>query len=157
INLTGWSIQYASAASGSWQITPLSGSLAPGQYYLIQEDSGATGSPLPTPDATGTVAMSSTAGKVALVHTTSALSRTSPVGASVIASVGYGSTGNCFEGAGPTAAPSSTTAILRASQGCTDTTNNAADFATSTPTPRNTASPTNVCGAPTNPTGTGAA
>ncbi len=158
VSLIGLSVQYASATSGSWQVTSLSGSLAPGQYYLIQEDSNImNGAPLPTPDATGTIAMSSTAGKVALVNSTIALSGTCPFGANVIDFVGYGSTANCFEGAGPTSAPSSTTAILRASQGCTDTTNNAADFATSAPTPRNTASPKNVCGAPTNPTGTGAA
>ncbi len=37
-------------------------------YYLVQEAPGAGGTtPLPTPDATGTIAMSGTAGKVALV------------------------------------------------------------------------------------------
>src|SRR5690242_21740643 len=37
VNLTGWSVQYASAAGTTWQVTPLNGSLAPGQYFLIQE------------------------------------------------------------------------------------------------------------------------
>src|SRR6266581_4578400 len=36
----GWSVQYSSAAGTSWQVTNLSGSIAPGQYYLIQESQG---------------------------------------------------------------------------------------------------------------------
>ena len=36
VDLTGWSVQYNSAAgTGAWQVTNLSGSLAPGQYYLV--------------------------------------------------------------------------------------------------------------------------
>jgi HYR domain/Lamin Tail Domain len=34
VSLTGWSLQYTSAAGTTWQVTPLSGSIAPGQYYL---------------------------------------------------------------------------------------------------------------------------
>src|SRR5438105_43545 len=57
-NLAGWSVQYASTTGTSWQVTPLSGSLAPGAHYLIQEAQGAGGSAsLPTPDATGTIPM----------------------------------------------------------------------------------------------------
>src|SRR5215471_9639364 len=59
VDLTGWSVQYASATgtgnfgSATNLITPLSGSIAPGQYVLIQEASNAAvGSPLPTPDIT---------------------------------------------------------------------------------------------------------
>src|SRR6478736_795127 len=37
VSLNGWSVQYASAAGTTWQVTALSGSLAPGQYFLIQE------------------------------------------------------------------------------------------------------------------------
>lgn len=35
VSLNGWSVQYASAAGSAWQVTPLSGVLQPGQYYLI--------------------------------------------------------------------------------------------------------------------------
>ena len=51
---------------------------------------------------------------------------------------------NFFEGA---AAPATTnsTAILRLGNGCTETDNNASDFAAGAPTPRNTASPLNPC------------
>src|SRR6266540_2872800 len=45
----------------------------------------------------------------------------------------------------PAPAPSNTTADLRGAAGCADTNNNAADFATGTPTPRNTATPPNFC------------
>src|SRR5687768_7137249 len=41
VDLTGWSVQYASAASTSWQATPLSGSLPPGRSYLVQLASAA--------------------------------------------------------------------------------------------------------------------
>src|SRR5215813_12366677 len=43
VSLTGWSVQYASAAGTTWQVTNLSGSLPPGQYYLVQESQGAGG------------------------------------------------------------------------------------------------------------------
>src|SRR5689334_5245059 len=58
-SLNGWSVQYASAAGTSWQVTSLPNfSLAPGQYFLVQEGAGANGQlTLPTPDATGSIAM----------------------------------------------------------------------------------------------------
>lgn len=145
VSLDGWSLQYASAAGSSWQVTALSGSIGPGGYYLVKQADGAGGSVnLPTPDATGTTAMSGTAGKVALSNTGSALSGTCPTGN--IDFVGYGGNANCAEGSSPTAAPSNTLAVLRAGNGCEDTNNNAADFATGTPQPRNSASSPLVCG-----------
>ena len=75
IDLSGYSVQYHSgSATGAWQATPLSGSLAPGALYLVQESQGAGGTTaLPTPDATGTIALSATSGTVALVSSTTAL------------------------------------------------------------------------------------
>src|SRR5687768_8466051 len=68
LDLTGWSVQYASAAGTTWQVTPLTGTIPAGGFYLVQEAAGAGGStPLPTPDASGSIAMSASAGKVALV------------------------------------------------------------------------------------------
>lgn len=146
VDLTGWSVQYTSATGSTWQVTNISGTLQPGQYYLIQEASNAAvGSPLPTPDATGTIVMAAGAGKVALVNTTSPLSGVCPSGAGIMDFVGYGTTANCFEGSGPAPAPSATTSDHRANGGCTDTNNNAADFFSATPTPRNTSSPLNNC------------
>src|SRR5438128_3579467 len=145
VALTGWSVQYSSAAGGSWQVTALNGSLDPGQYYLIQEAQGAGGTTnLPAPNATGTIAMSATAGKVALVNAGGALSGTCPVGANIIDFVGYGtgaSGANCFEGAAAAPTLSNTTANLRGGAGSVDTDNNNLDFATGTPNPRNSTPP----------------
>lgn len=138
VSLAGWSVQYASATGLTWQVTALSGSIAPGGYYLIQQAAGAGGTtPLPTPDATGSIAMSATAGKVALVNVTTALSGACPTGAAIVDFVGFGSTANCFEGSGPTPAPSNTTAVLRKDGGNQDTNDNANDFETGAPNPRN--------------------
>src|SRR2546422_4425254 len=114
VELTGWSVQYASSAGTTWQGTNLSGTLQPGQYYLIQEAPGAGGSTnLPTPDATGMVNMSATGGKVALVNATTLLSGSGcPFAASVLDFVGYGGA-NCFE-TSATPALTNTTAALRA-------------------------------------------
>src|SRR5215216_229796 len=69
VDLTGWSVQYLPAsptATSLWQVTPLAGALQAGRRYLVQEAAGAGGTtPLPTPDATGSIAMSATAGTVA--------------------------------------------------------------------------------------------
>jgi len=160
IDITGWAIQYASSTGTSWQKTDLSAMLAPGKYYLIQQSSGgATGAPLPTPDATGTIAMAATAGKVVLTNNNTLIvsGTTCPSGASVVDIAGYGSGTNCFEGTGPTPAISATTAAVRAANGCTETDNNAADFTAGAVNPRNNALPVVVCGATTNPTGAGAA
>ncbi|HIJ88655.1 MAG TPA: DNRLRE domain-containing protein [Desulfuromonadales bacterium] len=150
VSLNGWSVQYASATGTSWAVTPLTNvTLQPGQYYLIQEAAGAstTAINLPTPDATGTIAMSGTAGKVALVTSTTALTcgATCATNAAVRDYVGFGTTANNFEGTGPTPAPSNTTAVLRAGNGCSDTDNNNVDFAAGAPTPRNSATALNAC------------
>lgn len=138
VDLTDWSMQYASAAGSSWQVTTLSGSIAPGGYYLIQQAVGSGGTtPLPPPDATGATAMSATAGKVALVSNATTLTGSCPTGDAIVDFVGYGATANCFEGTGPTPAPSNTTAVLRLDNGNQDTDDNAADFETGAPNPRN--------------------
>jgi hypothetical protein len=153
VDLTGWSVQYASATGTSWtnKTNLTSIILAPGQYYLIQEAGGTNGVNLPTPDVTGTIAMSATAGKVALVNNSVSLTGSCPSGSNIIDFVGFGTTANCYEGTGPTPAPSNTTSVLRASNGCTDSNNNSTDFSSGAPYPRNTSSPLNVCsgGAPT--------
>lgn len=149
IELEGWSVQYAAATGSTWQATALSGSIDPGGYYLIQQAAGGGGTlPLPAPDAAGNIAMAATAGKVALVASTTTLAGACPDDPNLIDFAGYGSTANCFEGSGPTPGPSNTTAALRDNGGCSDTDDNAADFSSGAPTPRNTASPTHSC-APT--------
>ena len=143
VQLDGWSVQYASAAGTSWSVTSLSGTIAKGGYYLIQEAAGTAGTvSLPTPDATGTTAMSASAGKVALVNSTTALTGSGcPPGSSLIDFVGFGSTASCSEGTGPTPTLTNTTAALRADFGNQDTNDNKADFSSVAPSPRNSSSP----------------
>ncbi len=136
-SVVGWSVQYNSAAgTGTWQVTPLNGSVPAGRHYLIQEAQGNGGTlPLPDPDATGNIAMSSTSGKVALVASTTPLSGACPSSAAILDVVGYGPTASCFEGS-PTPVLSNTTAALRKGDGATDTDNNLADFTIGAPNPR---------------------
>lgn len=147
VSLTGKSVQYASSTGTSWAVTPLSGSVPAGGYYLVQEAAGAGGStPLPTPDASGSIAMSGTNAKIALVNSTSALACGTDCDRSsnVVDFVGYGSA-NDFEGSGAAPTLSNTTAALRNAAGCTDTDKNSADFVAGSPAPRNSASPTHLC------------
>jgi predicted extracellular nuclease len=134
VDLSGWSVQYASAGGSSWQRTSLSGTLAAGDTYLIQEAAGNGGTlDLNSPDAVGTIGMSGTSGKVALVDTTTALTGSCPLDGAVDL-VGYGSA-NCSEHA-PTPALSNTTAALRKDSGAQDTDDNSADFTIGEPSPR---------------------
>ena len=140
VDLTGWSVQYASSTGTTWNgRTNLSGSIPAGGFYLIQQAQGAGGTvDLPTPDATGTIAMAGTAGKVALSRSTTALTGACPTAdANVVDFVGFGSAANCFEGSAPTGTLSNTTAALRGGDGSIDTNNNGADFAVGAPNPRN--------------------
>jgi len=137
----------AAAGTGTWSATTLTSSIAPGKYYLVQEVAGAGGTTnLPTPDATGTINLAATAGKVALVSSTTALSGACPT-ANVVDEVGYGSTATCFEGTGPAPAPSSNNlqSASRNNAGCADTDQNASDFTAATANPRNTSTAANQC------------
>jgi len=145
VSLAGMSVQYAATTGSTWSTTALPAvTLAPGQYFLVQESGGANGAALPAADATGTISMAAGAGKVALSATTTALAGSCPSG--LVDFVGYGTGTNCFEGSGPTATISTTLAAFRAVHGCTDTDANSSDFATGTPAPRNTAAPLAPCG-----------
>ena len=140
VNLSGWSVQYASAGGGTWQVTQLNGAIAPGARYLVQEGAGAgNGVPLPTPHATGTIPMSATAGKVALVTNQTALTgvcgTTCNAAAAVRDYVGYGTAATNFEGSGPTPTLSNTSAALRNGGGTVDTDDNSADFTVGAPAP----------------------
>lgn len=149
-SLSGLSIQYTSATStGTWTgvFALPAASIPAGGYYLVQmSNTGANGVALPTVDATATpaIAMSATAGKVAIINGTTAVTGCIT---NAIDLVGYGTTANCSEGGAPTPAPSATLAIFRANNGCTDTDNNGADFASAAPAPRNSATAIFACGA----------
>ena len=154
VDLASWTVQYSTAAGTSWQTTALAGTIAPGRYYLVQLASNAdVGAALPSADATGTSNLGATGGKVALVRGTTALTCGASAGSCSAVGivedlVGYGDATD-FEGAGSAAAPSNTTAAVRANAGCTDTGDNATDFTAATPLPRNSASAARPCaGAP---------
>jgi DNA/RNA endonuclease G (NUC1) len=155
VSVTGWTVQYASSGGNSWQKTTLTGTIEPGRFQLIQEAAGTGGTvPLPTPDATGSIALSATAGKVALVRNGTSLACGStavpcmpPMLVDVADLVGFGSGTTLYEGTtGPTPAPSNTRAVVRKNGGCIDTDNNATDFATTDNlSPRNSATATLDC------------
>jgi uncharacterized protein len=146
VDLGTWSVQYASSVGSTWSRTNLTGTLQPGAYYLIQQAQGAGGTtPLPAPDASGTTAMSATAGKVALVsnQVTLACSPGCISSPAVVDFIGYGGA-NEYEGSpGPTL--SNITAAIRGGAGCTETDDNAADFIAAAPNPRNSSGPIAVC------------
>jgi len=113
------------------------------------------GDPLPPADANGTINLAGASGKVVLVTGTESLgcnggsTPCSPAQLDrVVDLVGYGSA-NFSEGsaAAPTLS-NSTAAALRLEAGCVDTDDNAADFRTGTPSPRNTSTATAECGVP---------
>lgn len=157
VSLGGWTIQYASAAGTTWQATALSGSVPAGGSYLVQlASAAAVGAPLPTPDATGTTNLANSGGKIALVRDATLLTCGASAGScsaspQVADVVGWGSASD-YEGQGAAPALANTSAAARDAGGCTDTDDNAADFATATPAPRNSASAVAPCGT-TPPTG----
>ncbi|WP_261664547.1 ExeM/NucH family extracellular endonuclease [Deinococcus sp. Marseille-Q6407] len=132
VNLGGYSVQYAAAGGSNWAAMPLNSyDLAPGQYYLVQQAKGAGGTqPLPTPDASGALALAGAAGQVALVEGTAKIA--GPADASVRDYVPFSGLG-------------STTSASRLNGGCANTGVYADDFQAGAVTPRNTASPLNVC------------
>jgi endonuclease G len=161
VSVAGWSVQYASAAGNTWQVTSIAtGSIQPGQHFFIQENAGTGNTATPTPDVTGGISMSGTQGKVALVTNTTALTCGSTNNCTSVATVkdfiGYGAASS-FEGSGPAPGLTITTAALRSSNGCVDSDSNASDLIAGTPNPRNTASALTGCTGATNPAGAGTA
>jgi hypothetical protein len=151
VDLSGWSVQYATAGGAAWSPTPLAGTLAPGRRYLVQFASGgAVGLALPAPDAADTTNLSTSGGKVALVHAATALTCGASAGScSAVAAVrdllGYGTATDYESAAAP--ALSNTTAATRAGGGCTDTDANAADFTAEAAAPHNSAAAAASCAA----------
>ncbi len=141
VNVSNWSVQYAGATAAAWEVASLSafGSLQPGKYILIaMSPPGAVGSSLPTPNVSApAVLMSGTAGKVALVNNSTALTTACPAASAYVDFVGYGGA-NCFETT-PTANLSSISSAQRKTNGCIETDNNSNDFTVATPAPRNNA------------------
>ncbi|HEX6083320.1 MAG TPA: lamin tail domain-containing protein [Thermoanaerobaculia bacterium] len=162
VTLTNWSVQYAAQTGTSWQVTTVNATIPAGGYLLVGQAGNANGvSTLPAPvDVTGTISMSATSAKVALVNTNTALTgrcgngATLTLPASVVDFVGYGTGADCNDagattgGAGNAPAPSTTNATFRAAGGCTDTDSNSADFAAAAAAPRNSATTPAPCAGP---------
>jgi predicted extracellular nuclease len=149
VTAVGWSVQYGSATStAAWSGKSAlpTFTIEPGQYVLIQQQSGgANGALLPTPSLVPSAGFnaSATTGKVALVSDNVTLSGATPATANVVDLLGFGSA-NGYEGA-LAPAPSATLALFRKNNGCTDTDTNSADFATGAPAPRTSDSARNAC------------
>lgn len=145
VNLSTWSVQYATATGTTWQKTNLTGTIPAYGYYLIQQASGGVnGVALPTPDDTGVIGMSTTAGKVLLRNnqTTITGGTSCPIpDATIIDFVGYGATANCFEGAGPTGTNLTSSTSAQRTQESDD---NDPDFIEATPNARNSSSASNL-------------
>ena len=137
-DLSGWSVQYASATGLSWSKIDLAGSIAAHGFYLVKAASGGSvGIEVPTADATGGINMNATTGKLALVNSTTLLVGTTPFsGTTVVDAVGYGTTASNWEGFGRAPAPSNTTAIMRVVLGL-DGDDNQLDFIARVPVAHN--------------------
>jgi predicted extracellular nuclease len=135
VDLASYSVQYHSkSATGTWQLTALTGTLAPGARYLVAEGKGAGGTaPLPTPDVVGTIAMSATDGTVALVDGQAALTcaDSAACAAASVDLVGFGAAA-LSEGS-PASGASNADSVQRTPASDTDA--NSVDFSFATPTP----------------------
>jgi predicted extracellular nuclease len=136
VSVDGMSVQYRSTSNTGFGLTPLGGTIPAGGHYLVQEAAGAGGTEaLPTPDATGSIAMGATGGIAMLVQGTALVTATTGGGAqpaAVVDLVGWG-TASAYETA---AAPATTNTTSVARLGG-DTDDNAADFAAGAPKPEN--------------------
>ena len=155
VDVTGWSVQYASAAgTGNFAangVSTLSGSIGAGRYLLVRLAT-TTGTAL-SADVIGnnSTNLSNSNGKVVLSNQSAGLAcnggstSCAALASQIVDLVGYG-TANFFEGSGAAPALTGSTALFRAAAGCTDSGSNVADFTTGAPAPRNSSSPANVCG-----------
>ena len=155
VDMSGWSVQ--AEWLGDWEVIPLTGTLQPGQFFLIQvyerqPGTTNTGAPLPTPDLIAQASgggfnnpdstwLSGSQGGVALMSNTLQIaSDTCPDSdPALLDLVAWGSTIlTC--GTNITNAPSQSNflALFRKNGGCADTGSSIADFELKTPNPRNT-------------------
>ena len=152
VDISGYSVQYASATSATWAVCaiPAGTTLAPGKYFLIKLAGSTVGIALPTPDldTASTINLSGTNGKVALVNNSTALTGAA-VTTGYVDLLGYGSTATSFETAlFPTTGTNNTISFQRGNNGCTETNNNSTDFGLAAVNPRNSAVAAYSCTAP---------
>ncbi len=146
VDITGWSLQYASATGSGWDFNkqPLAGTIAPGEYYLISLASGsqrcapADGERQRRFDQHGRGKREDRAGRQlrGVGRHLSEIQRPSE-GPGWIRKRQL--PGGFSNGPGTGGATTNTTAILRKLGGATDTDQNGNDFAIGAPNPRRTA------------------
>jgi 5'-nucleotidase len=147
IDVSGWSVQYKSSAGTSIagaNVVPLGDhQIEPGTSFLVQgAGNGTATTPLPTPDVVSTGlnpgGSATGGGVIALSRASTALAASTPAAMlgdpNLVDLVGYGNA-NTFEGTAEPAGGYSITASLARADAGTDTDDNAADFASSSPTP----------------------
>lgn len=139
VNISGWSLQYATASGLAWTVAPLAGVVPANGRYLIVLNTGSVGQTIPSGDSVHpSINLSSTSGKIALVNRTQELSGSSPIGQlGLMDFVGYGFS-NAALGS-PAASPPTTSALTRAAGGVSDNGDNSKDFVLAPPAPRNSA------------------
>ena len=126
VDVSGWVVQYYSATGGAGGKATLVNSIPAHRTFLVRmaTNIASTASPLPTPDATGSAAMSGTDGRVDL----------RAAGTTVIDQLGYGS---AIPSVGYSAPSLSNTVSATRNAPCVDTDDNATDFRATDPTPEN--------------------
>src|SRR5438876_7325508 len=146
-SLSGWSIQYAAEGQNTWQAFPLSGSIEPGQYYLIRTTTLTGNVTLPQPDLTISLNLPMNVGKLIVGNDSIPFDTGCPSDTTrIVDPVGYGPT-NCYESQPLTApAAADSVAYVRKGGGCRDTDSNFSDFSKVTPLFRSTGSFRNLCG-----------
>ncbi|MGH8962060.1 MAG: endonuclease/exonuclease/phosphatase family protein [Jatrophihabitantaceae bacterium] len=139
-SVEGWSVQYLSAtpnASSQWSVTVLTGTVTGGALYLIGEGAGnGGGDPLPPTQATGSLAMSGSAGTVALANSATPLTCLTAADCaadpSVVDLVGYG---GAVVHEGTASAPGTSNTMSAQRTADPDTDQNGTDFTVAAPTP----------------------
>ncbi|MFE5212854.1 lamin tail domain-containing protein [Streptomyces sp. NPDC056600] len=142
VDLSGYSVQYlpgSPSATSRWSVTRVTGSIAAGGRYLIAEAQGTGGTTaLPTPDASGSIAMSGTSGTVALVAGTDELACKTAADCAtderIVDLVGFGTA--AVRETSPVTGASNTASVARAAS-LADTDDNSADLTAGAPTPVN--------------------
>ena len=147
ISLANYSVQYAGATSYTWQAQPINNTIPAGGFLLIQlAGNGTVGVPLPNADVIGSMNLSATTGKVALVDTVNTLFGSGMGDSTVIDLVGYGPTTSGYE-TNPGPALTSKKCLVRISGACSTSGDNSVDFiASNSFVPQNAASPVSLCG-----------
>ncbi len=145
VNMSGWTLQIGPGSDVTWDAIPLSGTINPGQYFLVKSgDSGGTIA-VPEPNMAsgkGNVRLDPLGARIALVSDSAVLDVDCPASTRTVDFVSYGNS-VCVNSA---PALQDATSLIRADGGCTDTDDSSVDFVLVTPLPRTLQSPLNLCG-----------